>query len=128
MKNGSINVIATKMSDYLKYRQQLKLEGKKEEKKAPNKIRQVSKKREKINREYAAVSHPIWKDQACAIKAPGCWGRAQGIHHKAGKSSKESLLDEKNMIAACNHCNSYVESHDAWARERGFKVSRIKWV
>ncbi|ASZ14525.1 hypothetical protein KTO58_01185 [Chitinophaga pendula] len=59
------------------------------------------------------------------IRAPGCWGRAQGIHHPGGKTSVEALLDERNMIASCNYCNAFVEQHDAWARIRKFKVSRL---
>lgn len=114
------------MNDYLIYRLKLKNEGKPPAVKKPVKIQQYSKKRQKANREYAEKSRPVWKGKPCAIKAKGCTGLAQGIHHIEGKSSIELLLDESKWMVCCHHCNQFVESNDAWAREKGFKISRLK--
>jgi len=90
------------------------------------KIPQFSKKREKVNREYAMKSRPHWVGKHCAITAPGCTGTAQGIHHKKGKSNIELLMDERYWIPACNHCNTWVEMYPAEAEKKGFKLSRLK--
>lgn len=60
----------------------------------------------------------------CQIKAPGCSKKATCVHHKAGRVGK-NYLDVSKWMAACVHCNDYVETHDAWARENDFKVSRL---
>ncbi len=90
-----------------------------------SKPKQYSKKRQALNRLYAAKSKPIWQDAECGIKAPGCTFFAQGIHHLKGKATEALLMDEKYWIPACNCCNEYVEKHDAWARENGFKLSKF---
>lgn len=114
------------MNDYLAYRLKIKNEGKPPAVKKPYKIAQYGKKRQKANRVYAEKSRPLWKGKQCTIKAKGCTRWAEGIHHPKGKSSIELLLDENNMLASCNHCNSFLEQHDAWAREKEFKLSRLK--
>lgn len=88
-------------------------------------IPKVSKKRAATNREYAAKSKPVWKGKSCEIKAPGCTGKAQGIHHLKGKVSSEMLLDDKWWKPACNHCNTWVEVNDAEARRLGLKLSKF---
>ncbi|WP_145716045.1 hypothetical protein [Chitinophaga japonensis] len=114
------------MTPYMQYRQQLKNGQIKPEKKPPRKIRTVSVKRAAINREYAKESRPFWKGKACQIRSPVCTGTSQGVHHRKGKSTKEDLMDKRYWMAACNHCNSYVEVNDAWARKMGYKISRLK--
>jgi hypothetical protein len=113
------------MTPYMQYRQDLKNGSKPDPEKKRKKIKQVSKKREKANREYAKKSRPRWMNRQCDIRAPGCTGTAQGIHHKKGKSSIELLLDMQYWIPACNHCNLWVEVHDRQARELGFKLPRL---
>lgn len=113
------------MSNYLQYRQQLKLGQITPVKKASNKIKPVSEKRAALNREYAKESRPFWKGRQCDIRSPVCTGLAQGIHHRKGKATTALLMDKRYWMRACNHCNSYVETHDAWARMMGYKVSRI---
>lgn len=114
------------ITEYMKHRQQLKNGQVKPIKKPPVKIKQVSKKRAILNREYAKVSRPIWKDQPCSIHSSVCIGMAQGIHHPWGKDTPERLLDTNNMMPACNPCNGWVEQHDAEARKLGLKKSRLK--
>lgn len=113
------------MNDYLKYRLQIKNEGKPPQQKKPRKIAPFSKKRQAANKVYAEKSRPFWKGKTCQIRSPVCTGAAQGIHHRKGKATISDLLDERYWMAACNHCNAYVETNDAWARRLGFKVSRI---
>jgi hypothetical protein len=91
-------------------------------------VRKVSRKREKINRTYSTLSKQFVEDNPyCAIKSPECTGRTQGPHHKRGRIGK-ALTDFKHCIPACNPCNLYVEVHDKWARENGFKESRLNPV
>lgn len=92
--------------------------------KEPKAIAKESDKRKPLNREYKAYVKELLKVRSmCEIKAPGCTGEAQGGHHKAGRIG-ELLIDPKFIIPACNHCNSYVEKNDAWARQNGFKLSK----
>lgn len=113
------------MTPYMQYRQQLKNGQVKPEKKQRGKIRQVSAKREALNREYAKKSRPYWKGKECQIRSPICTGAAQGIHHRKGKETPALLMDKRYWMAACNHCNVYVEVNDAWARKMEYKVSRL---
>jgi hypothetical protein len=114
------------MTDYLAYRLKLKNEGKPAKEKKNQKIAQFSKKRQRANRKYAEKSQPLWRGRHCEIRAPGCTGTAQGIHHKKGKSSIELLLDERYWIPSCNHCNNWVEIYPTEAEKLGFKLSRLK--
>lgn len=72
----------------------------------------------------AAYQGFITKHPKCQIKSPECTKRATVIHHKAGRG-KDVVLDQSTWMASCEHCNGYVEEHDAWARANGFKVSRL---
>src|SRR5687768_4799524 len=88
-------------------------------------IRKVSKKREGVNREYFKRSRIFRKaNPLCAIKAEGCSKLTEGVHHMRGKENLEKLMDENYWLPACNRCNNYCESHSAWARENGFKLSK----
>lgn len=96
------------------------------EKKEGKGIAVFSEKRKKANKVYREIVKEILsKDKRCKIKAPGCTGTAQGLHHIIKRSPK-NLTDKENLIPACNHCNSYLESHDAWGREQGFVKSKFK--
>ncbi len=113
------------MSNYIQYLQDLKLNGKQPAKKVKVKIKPYSDKRAKLNREYAKESRPFWQGKYCAVRSPVCQGKAQGIHHRKGKATPELLMDKTWWMPCCNFCNSYIENADAWARERGFKLSRM---
>lgn len=115
------------ITDYMKYRRALKNgQANPAAKKKPQKIRQFSKKREKLNRRYAEKSRPFWKDQECELKRKGCSRMAEGIHHPGGKDTPKLLMDKNNWMRACNSCNLWCEVNDAEARKLGFKVSRLK--
>jgi hypothetical protein len=90
-------------------------------------IKPFSKKRRCVNREYQKESKKFRQDNPeCAIRSPVCIGETQGVHHKKGKASVELLMDKRFWLPSCNPCNTYVEEHDAWARENGFKESKFK--
>jgi hypothetical protein len=114
------------MTSYLEHRRALKLGQVKPEKKPCKKIAPFSKKRAKLNREYAIKSGPFWKGKQCAIKSPGCQKEATGIHHMKGKDTPELLMDERYWLPACGYCNTvWLEENDAEARRLGFKLSRL---
>jgi hypothetical protein len=60
----------------------------------------------------------------CQIKSPVCLNLSTCVHHKAGRSGQK-LKDEKDWLPSCEPCNTYVEKNDSWARERGFKTTRL---
>lgn len=95
------------------------------QKKLRTPVRKVSKKMAKINREYSKLSKKfIEENPSCAIKSPDCTGVTQGVHHPYGRLG-DHLMKVEEFIPACNPCNTYVESHDRWARDNGFKKSRL---
>lgn len=59
------------MSNYLEYRLKLKNEGKPPKEKKVYRIPRESKKRAKINREYAKKSRPVWRGGALRDKIKG---------------------------------------------------------
>lgn len=111
--------------NYLEYRLKLKLEGKPPKEKKVYRIPRESKKRAKINREYAKKSRPVWRGQPCEVKLKGCTGMAEGIQHIRGKVTMELLLDSDNWIPCCNSCNQRCESHPWEAEEKGAKKTRL---
>lgn len=61
----------------------------------------------------------------CEIKSPVCTKEATVVNHNKGRGPNE-ILDQSTWTACCTACNSYIESHHAWAEKRGFKISRHK--
>lgn len=86
-------------------------------------IAKFSEKRKKVNAVYYKMAR-IFKKQypVCAINSPHCKGITQGVHHTRGRG--KYLLVIETWLPACNPCNDYIEAHDAWAREKGFKKSK----
>jgi hypothetical protein len=114
------------MTSYLEHRRALKLGQVQPGKKPRKKIKPFSDKRAKLNRQYSKESRPRWKGKPCRVKSPACTGISQGIHHIEGKDTPDKLLDPDNQIECCNACNLFLEVNDAWARNHGFKKSRMK--
>lgn len=128
----------TEENNYLKKRQEQKLNGKPEKKKkiynlkrTPIKkkfyrVKKVSEKREKENEVYRPISEAFRRDHpVCAIKSPVCTRETQGVHHVQGRVGKD-FLDKSKMLPSCNACNQYIESHSKWAKENGFKKPNYK--
>ncbi len=61
--------------------------------------------------------------QFCEIRSPVCIGQPVNIHHT--KPRAYHLCDVDVFKAACDPCNSYIESHHDWAREKGFKLDHL---
>lgn len=45
-----------------------------------------------------------------------CSGRVEGLHERRKRSAGGSLVNERNLIPACNLCNGWVEDHPSEAR------------
>lgn len=60
----------------------------------------------------------------CKIQAPGCKVISTCVHHTAGRTGKQ-LTNEEDWMPSCTPCNSWVESNDREAREKGFKKTRL---
>jgi hypothetical protein len=61
--------------------------------------------------------------EACEIRAEGCTGRPECVHHLEGRGINV-ILDQTKWKASCANCNSRVEQKDAEARASGNKRSR----
>lgn len=86
-------------------------------------IEKVSVKRKQENKELKKIAKS--KGELCQINSPECTGKSQGTHHLVKRSPK-NLLDPANILLACNPCNSYIESHVTWAKEKGFTKTKFK--
>lgn len=65
-------------------------------------------------------NHPI-----CAIRSPKCTGQATCVHHVRGRGV-DVVLDISEWLPSCTACNLYVEEHNKWATDMGFKKSRLE--
>jgi len=82
---------------------------------------------EKMRGVMAAIK-PLYVDflekkPVCEIHSPVCTQAATCVHHTAGRGVAQ-IINIKTWKASCDACNCYVEKHDAWAREKGFKISK----
>lgn len=94
--------------------------------KKPAKIAKRSKKQKAIMKDLKLAYGPyLAKNPVCAIQSPVCTQKATCVNHRAGRGVKQ-VLDQATWQPSCAACNSYIESHDAWARENGHKISRLK--
>lgn len=90
-----------------------------------SRINQYSQKRQKSNRRYlAAASIFRQNNPICAIQSPECTGQTQEVHHVKGRIG-DLLMDQRFWLPCCCLCNRYMERFDSWAREKGFKQSRL---
>lgn len=64
------------------------------------------------------------ENEFCKIRMAGCTGRAQCVHHTAGRIG-DKLTDESDWMPSCLSCNLTVEINDKEAREKGFKKSKF---
>lgn len=86
------------------------------------KIRKLSPKRAKQNREYRQKAalylsvHPVC--EACKQN------EATQIHHKKGRIG-ELLTDMKYFLAVCESCHRFIELHPVQAKKYGFSLSRL---
>jgi len=96
-------------------------------------IKPVSDKRKEVNVERRLFNLRL--PAKCDICSPVCWGKAESWHEAIKRSaggeitpSLKALEQGQKFFAACNVCNSFLEQHPAWGRERGFVISGHKPV
>lgn len=86
-------------------------------------IRKVSKKYAKLLREYSPKRKAFLEiHEYCQVRLDCCTGRAEVIHHKKGKHSRELYLDEKYWMASCSLCNVEIEALGQKAYDLGLKI------
>jgi len=86
-------------------------------------LKPFSAKRVEVNKLYTAKAALFMAThKVCQINSPECRKEAKHVHHIKGRG--EELMNQQYWLAACDHCNLYVEDHHAWAVENGFKISR----
>lgn len=86
-------------------------------KKQSDKMKQAMKELSKL------VKKKLAEQPTCELKMEGCTGKAVTCHHSRGRVGKQ-LLNYKNLMASCSHCNMSAEQHDAEARKLGVKKSQ----
>ena len=106
-------------------KQKLGLAAPKEEKPV-KKISIMNVKRMAQQRLYRKiVKEMLEEDNRCEVKAPGCTGIAQGLQHKVKRSSK-NLLNRKDLLRSCNHCNLWIEENPLQAIAMGVSETKFK--
>ena len=115
------------MSEYLlKRRAQMLGIAPPDPKKEIKPIAKQSEKRKVEQRAYRKIVKEMLKDGVkCKIGAPGCTKIPSGCHHRQKRSPK-NLLDPKNLIPCCSHCNNWIEENSKEAIEKGYTKSRFK--
>ncbi len=82
----------------------------KKEKKKRKKIRPLSIKREKQNKEYLAKRKiHLEANPNCQLKLEGCTFTATDIHHENGRIG-DLLTNEEYFKSACRHCHHIVHT------------------
>ena len=93
-------------------------------KKQQPKIKRVSDKRAKQEREYSKVRVTyLTANSVCEIRVAGCTHEATEIHHKAGRIG-QLLTDDRYFCATCRNCHQWAELHPKEAKELGVSISR----
>lgn len=97
----------------------------KPEKKPTKRINKQTKKIRAVNRKLKKA-YPVFLASRpnCEIESPVCARAATVVNHNRGRGN--NVLNQKDWTPCCPPCNDYIESHHAWAEERGFKISRHK--
>jgi len=84
------------------------------------KIRKLSKKRAKQNREYEKVRDEyLYHHNICER----CGGIATEIHHRKSRTGSY-LTNTEFFMAVCRPCHLYVEEHSKESYEKGWKILR----
>lgn len=61
----------------------------------------------------------------CALRILNvCSGRAENLHELVGAGQGGSRVDRRNLVPACDRCNSTVEDRPTEAYANGWKVRR----
>jgi hypothetical protein len=87
------------------------------EEKEAKEVDEKKKEYKKVSKELKATG------DNCQIKSPVCINRPTYPHHVKGRIGKQ-LTNKKDLLRACNPCNTYIEDHPVWAKALGFKKSK----
>lgn len=89
------------------------------------KIKKISVKREKENKEYSKKRTLFLdKNSVCFARLNNCTLKATDVHHKKGRIGS-NFLDESTWIPLCRNCHSYIEEHPLIAKQLGFSEDRL---
>lgn len=90
-----------------------------------NQINKISDTHKDTLKEYRKKRAAFLKEHAlCMAKLEGCTGKANQVHHMAGKASRELYLNEKLFLAVCGNCHAIVERNPAFSKQNGLSISR----
>jgi hypothetical protein len=90
------------------------------------KINKVSDNHKETLKEYKKVRKEFLSDHPqCMAKLQGCKGKANQVHHMAGKSSPELYVNKKYFLSVCGNCHEILEKNPAFAKANGFSLSRL---
>lgn len=88
-----------------------------------NRIRKVSKKKSKEDREYSKLRKDyLSKNPMCHAVIHECMQHATEVHHKKGRGIY--YLDIATWLPVCRNCHQYIELHPIEAKELGFSEKR----
>lgn len=89
------------------------------------KIKQVSKKRQKENKEYSALRDEFLLEfPECGAKLKGvCTGESTEVHHMSGRTGK-LLLAVKFFLPICHNCHIWITENSAQAIEMKLSIRR----
>lgn len=63
-----------------------------------------------------------YRHARCRLLTPVCTGRAEAFHELVGRGQTGSIVDERNLVPACNRCNGWAEDNPADAYVLGIKL------
>lgn len=89
-----------------------------------SRIRPVSSKTAKRNREWSKIRKAILERDEETCQYPGCWDPATDVHHKAGRVGK-AFSDPELLVSLCSECHRWTHSHPVEARGLGLMVRRV---
>ena len=110
---------------YQKHQQETYKAKKSAKPKRQAKIKPLSDKRAKRNREYLKLRKSFLETfPECQAKLSGCTHEATQVHHKCGRI--ESLLNDTTYwLAVCHSCHTWIELNPVKAKELGLSLSRL---
>ncbi len=90
----------------------------------PYKLRKRTRKGNAADRIYSVLRKDFLLDHpVCEAGCPGCKGVATEVHHKRGRGVWQNVVEY--FLAVCHHCHSWIETHPAEAKAKGFSLPRI---
>lgn len=102
----------------------------------PNFLMELARRQGRLSRSPEVIPGDDAREQLASLLAEerprcepglsqtGCHGKrvATDVHHKRGRG--RHLNDASTFLGTCPACHDYIETHRAWARERGYLLSR----